>query len=166
MASGRKSRGRSKSRARVTTAIAPTKVPTAQMPMSASTTAAIVVPSTPWKKSAKTGSARTSASARNANVAIDFATQIALRSDGASTRPSNTRCSRSGTNARPSPSSAVKTIATQSRPFAARSDELAGSEKWKTTKTATTKSSMAGSVSLARNSSRMSLRASARTSAR
>ena len=36
------------------------------------------------------------------------------------------RCSRSGTNARPRPSSAVKTIATQSSPLAARSDERAG----------------------------------------
>src|SRR5205807_4279078 len=119
---------------------------TAQIPTSASTTAATVVPSTPWKKSAKTGRASASASARKANVATDFASQMALRSEGASTRPSNTRCSRSGTNARPSPSSAVKTIATQSRPFAARSEELAGSEKWKTTKTATTKRSIAGNV--------------------
>ena len=41
-----------------------------------------------------------------------------------------------------------------------------GSEKWKTTNVATTKSSIAGSVSRARSSSSRSLRASARTSAK
>jgi len=90
----------------------------------------------------------------NVSVARLFATQMALRSDGASTSASRTRCSRSGTKARPRPSSAVKMIATHKRPPAARSDEPAGSEKWKTTKTATTKRSIAGRVSRARSSSR------------
>ena len=60
----------------------------------------------------------------------------------------------------------MKTIATQSRPFAASSELSAGSAKWKTTSAATTKSSIAGSVSRARSSSVRSLRASTATSAK
>ena len=52
MASGRKSSGSSRSRARVATAIAPRNVPTPQIPRSARRTAATVAPPTRWKKSA------------------------------------------------------------------------------------------------------------------
>ena len=45
-----------------------------------------------------------------------FASQIALRSHGASTSASISPCSRSGTNARVSPRSAVNTSATQRSP--------------------------------------------------
>ena len=51
--------------------------------------------------------------------AADLPSQIALRSDGASTSPSSAPPSRSGAQARASPSSAVKTSATQSSPCAA-----------------------------------------------
>jgi hypothetical protein len=50
-----------------------------------------------------------------------FPSQIALRSHGASTSPSSAPASRSGAHAAPRPSSAVKTIATQSSPYAASS---------------------------------------------
>src|SRR6266550_1208552 len=150
----------SSSRARPAAAIAESSVPTAQIPRSASTTPAIVDQPTGRKKSAKAGSATISATARNAKVAIPFASQIALRSHGARTSASRRPCSRSATNARPSPSSAVKTIATQSSPSSARRDEPDGSAKWKTAKIASTKRSIAGSVSRARSSSRRSLRAS------
>ncbi len=72
--------------------------------------------------------------------------------------------SRSATNARVSPSSAVKTIPIQSRPSDALSVASVGSAKWKTTSEATTKSSIAGTVSRERSSSSRSLRASAATS--
>jgi hypothetical protein len=134
------------------------------MPTSASTTPATVAPPIPEKKIANAGSATSSASPRKANAAIAFPSQIALRSDGASTSASSTPCSRSATNARVNPSSAVNTIATQSSPSPASRPLPAGSAKWKTTSAATTKSSMAGSVSRARSSSSRSLRASAVTS--
>ena len=130
------------------------------MPRSASSTPATVAQPTGSKKSAKAGSATASATTRKASVAIAFASQIALRSTGASTSPSSRPCSRSATNARPRPSSAVKRIATQSSPSSASSEEPVGSAKWKTTRIATTNSSIAGSVSRARSSSRRSLRAS------
>ena len=66
--------------------------------------------------------------------------------------------------ARESPRSAVKTIAIQSRPVSARSDEPLGSAKWKIVSAETTNSSIAGSVSRDRSSSSRSLRASAATS--
>ncbi len=56
-------------------AIAARKTPTAQMPTSASATPAIVAPSMPEKTSAKSGSATTSASARNAIAAITVLTR-------------------------------------------------------------------------------------------
>ena len=125
-----------------------------------------VAASIPEKNSAKAGSATTSAATRKATVAIAFASQIALRSQGASRRPSRSRCSRSATNARVSPSSAVKTSATQSRPFAARSELWDGSAKWNVTNAAITNRSIAGTVSRARSSSRRSLRARTSTSCR
>jgi hypothetical protein len=67
--------------------------------------------------------------------------------------------------ARPSARSAVNMIATHSSPRAASADDPAGSAKWKTTKIATTKTSIAGSVSRARSSSSRSFRVSARMSA-
>ena len=124
----------------------------------------MVAPSTLEKKIANSGSAIASASARNASAASDFPSQIALRSEGASTSPSSTPCSRSATNARESPSSAVKTIATHRSPRPASSPVPDGSAKWKITSAAATKSSIAGSVSRERTSSSRSLRASAATS--
>ena len=53
------------------------------------------------------------------STAIDLPSQIALRSHGARTSASNIPCSRSATNARVRPSSAVKMSAAQSRPSAA-----------------------------------------------
>ena len=128
-ASGRKSSGSSSSRARPAAAIAESRTPTAQMPRSASSTPAIVAHETGLKKSAKAGSATSSATTRKARVAIPFASQIVLRSTGASTSASSRPCSRSATNARPRPSSAVKMIATQSRPNAASRDEPDGRAK-------------------------------------
>jgi hypothetical protein len=58
----------------------------------------------------------------------------------------------------------VKRIATQSRPVVSSFEDVPGSAKWKTTKTAATNKSIAGSVSRARSSSRRSFRASAPTS--
>ncbi len=58
----------------------------------------------------------------------------------------------------------MKTIATQSRPFAASSELCLGSAKWKTTSAEMTKSSIAGSVSRARSSRVRSFRASTATS--
>ena len=95
-----------------------------------------------------------------------LAAQIALRSDGASTSASKTPCSRSGTNARVSPSSAVKTIAVQSRPSETCGLASAGTAKWKIVSAERTKSSIAGTVSFARSSISRSLRASARDVAR
>ena len=63
------------------------------MPMSASAIAAIVAASRPWKKSAKTGSATSSASTRNASVASDFASQIAAVGTWREHGASSTRCS-------------------------------------------------------------------------
>ena len=60
----------------------------------------------------------------------------------------------------------MKTIATQSIPFAASSLLSAGSAKWKTTSAVMTKSSIAGTVLRARSSSLRSLRASTATSAK
>ena len=59
----------------------------------------------------------------------------------------------------------MKTIAIQSSPVSARSEEPSGSAKWNTVSAETTKSSIAGKVSRERNSRRRSLRASAATSA-
>ncbi len=73
-------------------------------------------------------------------------------------------CSRSATNARVRPSRAVKTSADQSRPRAATSFVPRGNAKWKIVSAASTKSSIAGSVSFARTSSSRSFRASAPTS--
>src|SRR5204863_453437 len=84
---------------------------------------------------ATAGSATTSATTRKASVETTLPTQIALRSDGASTSPSSTPCSRSATKARPRPSSAVNRIATQSSPSDARCEAFCGSAKWKTTST-------------------------------
>ena len=136
------------------------------MPRSASSTPAIVAHETGVKKSAKAGSATSSATSRKARVAIPFASQIVLRSTGASTSASSRPCSRSATNARPRPSSAVKMIATQSRPNAASRDEPDGKAKWKTARTERTKSSIAGSVSRARSSSLRSFRASTAVSSK
>ena len=58
----------------------------------------------------------------------------------------------------------MKRIATQSIPFAARSELPDGSAKWKTTSAATTKSSIAGTTLRARSSRRRSFRASVATS--
>ena len=93
-----------------------------------------------------------------------FAAQIALRSDGARTSASKTPCSRSGTNARVSPSSAVKTIAVQSSPSETCGLAFAGTAKWKIVSAERTNRSIAGTVSLARSSISRSLRASAATS--
>ena len=60
----------------------------------------------------------------------------------------------------------MKRIATQSNPSSASREEPVGSAKWKTTRIATTNSSIAGSVSRARSSSRRSLRASVAVSAK
>ena len=95
---------------------------------------------------------------------IVLPSQIALRSQGARTRPSRSPCSRSAANARVRPSSAVKTIAIQSSPVSARSDDPLGSAKWKIVSAETTNNSIAGSVSRERSSSSRSLRASAATS--
>ena len=73
-------------------------------------------------------------------------------------------CSRSATNARVRPSSAVKMSATQSRPSAATCPVPFGSAKWKIVSAAITNRSIDGSVSFARSSSSRSLRASAATS--
>ena len=94
----------------------PVSVPTAQMPTSASATAATVRQPTVKKKSPNAGSATSSARARKAKTEIALPSQIALRSHGAMTSASKRPCSRSGTNARVSPSSAVKMIAVQSSP--------------------------------------------------
>src|SRR4051812_8690353 len=136
------------------------------MPRLASSTPARVDQPTGSKKSAKAGSATASATTRKASVAIPLANQIALRSTGASTSPSSRPCSRSATNARPRPSSAVKRIATQSSPSSASRDEPVGSAKWNTTRIAITNSSIAGSVSRARSSRRRSLPASVAVSPR
>ena len=135
--------------------------------MSASAIAATVCQPTPKKKSPKAGIATSSASARKVSTEKAFASQIALRSDGAMTSASKTPCSRSGTNARVRPSSAVKRIAIQSSPIAVSWSArfaLAGIEKWKTVSAATTNTSIAGTVSFARSSISKSLRASAATS--
>ena len=132
--------------------------------MSASATAAIVRPSIPEKNAANAGSATTSAATRKASTASVLPSQIALRSHGASTSASNIPCSRSATNARVSPSSAVKISAAQSSPSAASWLVPRGSAKWKIVSAASTNSSIDGSVSFARSSSRRSLRASAATS--
>src|SRR2546421_274074 len=87
----------------------------------------------------------------------DVLRQVALRSRVARISPSIASSSRSAANARESPSSAVKRIATHRSPFAASSDESAGRTKWKTTSIERTKSSIAGSVSRARSSSVRSL---------
>ena len=89
------------------------------------------------------------------------ASQIALRSHGVRMSASNMPCSRSATNARVRPSSAVKTSADQSRPRAATSLVPAGSAKWKIVSAEITNRSIDGSVSFARSSSSRSLRASA-----
>jgi hypothetical protein len=60
----------------------------------------------------------------------------------------------------------VKRSAIHSSPFEAVSEASDGSAKWKTTSAAKTKRSIAGSVSRERSSRRMSLRASAATSAK
>ena len=76
------------------------------------------VPSRPWKNTANAGSATTSAAARNASTAIDFAEPDRAAVARRRTSASNIPCSRSGTNARVRPSSAVKTSADQRRPSA------------------------------------------------
>src|SRR5207247_1218410 len=142
------SSGSSSSRARLAAAIAARRVPMAAMPRSASATAATSSQLRGWKKSAKAGSATISARTRKAVTPIVLPSQIALRSHGASTRPSSNPCSRSAENARVRPRSAVKTIAIQSSPVSARADEPDGSAKWKTASAETTKSSMAGNEPL------------------
>ena len=80
------------------------------MPMLARATPATVPQPSPPKKSANAGSATSSVSTRNASTASDLPSQIALRSQGASSNPSISRCSRSATKARTSASIAVKRI--------------------------------------------------------
>jgi len=136
------------------------------MPTSARATATTVRPSSPLKKIANAGSATTSAATRNAKTAIALPSHSALRSHGASTSASKRPCSRSATNARVRPSSAVKINATHSSPSAATCPVPRGSAKWKIVSVAITKTSIDGSVSFARSSSSRSLRASAPTSAK
>ena len=164
IASGKKRSGSKSSRALLAEAIAASSVPTAATPRSASSTPAIAAPLSPEKKSWKAGSATVSATSRNASMATALASQIALRSHGASTSPSKSRCSRSATNARVRPRMAVNRIAIQSRPRAERRELSAGKAKWKTTRAARTKRSIVGRVSRARNSSSRSFRARTRTS--
>ena len=89
---------------------------------------------------------------------------MTLRSEGASTRPSSTRCSRSAAKARVRPRIAVKTSAAQRSPSAASAEASAGMAKLKTTRVDTTKRSIAGTVSRDRSSSSRSFRASVRAS--
>ena len=101
------------------------------MPRSARTTPTDrALPSTPLEEK-REGRERDDLGEHRGTRAIDSAlpSQIALRSLGASTSPSITPCSRSAANARDRPSSAVKTIATQSRPVAASSDESHGQRR-------------------------------------
>src|SRR5436190_1635847 len=93
MARGRKSSGSSSSLARLAVAIAASSVPTAAIPRSARTTPPTSAADTGLKKRAYAGSAITSASPRNARIESALPSQIALRSLGASTRPSMTPCS-------------------------------------------------------------------------
>ena len=148
IASGRKSSGRISLRVRLAAAIAASRVLTAQMPTLASSTPRIPRPGGGEKKSANAGSATSSIRPRKTNTAADFPSQIALRSDGASTSPSSAPPSRSGAQARASPSSARKTSATQRRPCAKQRSPSApvGSAKWKTTSVERTKSSIAERV--------------------
>ena len=88
IASGRKSSGRISSRALPATAIAPVSVPTAQIPMSASSDGGDGAPADAVEEDANAGSATTSATPRNANTESVLASQIALRSEGASTSAS------------------------------------------------------------------------------
>ena len=69
--------------------MAETSEPTVQMPMSASATPGSAVPSSGAKNNANAGRATTSAATRKASVAIALPSQIALRSQGASTSPSS-----------------------------------------------------------------------------
>jgi hypothetical protein len=115
IASGRKSSGRMTSPGRRCHRRDESE-PTAQIPIEARRTPATDGASSGAKKSANAGSATTSATRRNASVAITFPSQIALRSEVASTSPSSAPASLSGDHARPSPRSAVKTSATQSSP--------------------------------------------------
>ena len=73
IASGRKSSGRSSSRVRLDGGDRGEQRADGAIPMSASATPAIVAPPIPEKKSAKAGSATSSAATRKASMAIDFA---------------------------------------------------------------------------------------------
>ena len=93
MTSGRKTIGRSRSRARVCMAIVASSVPSAAMPRSASSDqrrAARQVVAIPWwtKNSAKTGTATSWMSPRKMRLPVILARKIVTRSTGQSSRPS------------------------------------------------------------------------------
>ena len=109
-------------------------------------------------------SATASAATRNASVAVNFPSQIALRSTGARTSPSSTRCSRSGTNAAREPEERGEEDRDPEQPDRLALGAAARQREPERDSVATTKRSIAGSVSRARSSSSKSLRASAATS--
>ena len=120
-AAGRAAAGAARARGPAT-AIAASTVPTAQIP-SRPAPRRRSSPRRCRRRRARTPAARPVRRRRGTpSIETVFASQIALRSHGASSSPSSSRCSRSATNARVRPRSAVKTIATQSSPFAARSE--------------------------------------------
>jgi hypothetical protein len=154
IASGRKSSGRISSRVRLAAAIAASSVPTAQMPMFASRTPRTASVPSGEKKSANAGSATSSIAARKTKTAADFPSQIALRSDGASTSPLERPAL---AFRRPRTRQAQQRGEHERDPEQPLRRNLVGTRRQrevKTTSVERTKSSIAGSVSRAPSSSR------------
>jgi hypothetical protein len=153
IASGRKSRGRSSSRARLAAAIAREQRPDRAMPMSASATAAIELPATAGEEERERrqrDELREHEEREHADrLAEPDRAPVAGREHEAVEEPLLAL----GANARVRPSSAVKTIAIQSSPSRRAPTSRSGSAKWKIVSAETTKSSIAASVSRARSSS-------------
>ena len=119
------------SRPRPAAAMAETSDPTAQIPMDA--TRPRDAPRVERREEEREGGQGDDLGRpRKASVASALPSQIALRSDGARTRPSSARPRARAPRPAPSPSSAVKTSATHSRPYAASSPGRPAA-KWKTT---------------------------------
>ena len=101
----------------------PTSVPTTAMPASASASTAIRPGSGPHgdgpsRRIANAGTSSSSSATRNANSTVALPTNIAVRSTGASRKPSKPPSSRSVANSRFIPSTAANSSVTHSTPAA------------------------------------------------
>ena len=166
IASGRKRSGRTSSRVRLAAAIAASSVPTAQMPDVREGDAGERRPLERPKKSANAGRATSSTAARKTNDGDRLAEPDRAAVAGREHEPVERAALALG---HPRPREPEQRGEDERHPEQAvrrASSAPSGSAKWKTTSVETTKSSIAGSVSRARSSSRRSLRASAATSAR